>query len=205
MRSLIRTLAAGCAVAAVAASAHATLSFATFADPSASAMTPLFTFDKDLNQLEESWTLTGLTLNQPLFSVTNTDVRFSMDPVQLTAGNVNFGLLGPGEFKFESFDGSNWVTVLRVAFASAVLTQFQFAAGAGDGVEFFDGSGNPYSLWTDKSFAFSLTNRRDFVDGGRDLRTYTASFGSTANPVPEPATLGILGVGALALARRRRA
>ncbi|MFQ3586878.1 MAG: PEP-CTERM sorting domain-containing protein [Fimbriimonadaceae bacterium] len=204
MTHLTRTLAAGIAFAGSIAASAATPSFATFADPSHTAATPLFTFDKGLNQLSGSWTLPGLTLHQPLFSTTASDVRFTMAPVSLTSGTVNLGTLGPGSFTFEEFDGSNWVQVLRVAFTSATLTQFQFAAGAGDGVEFFDSLDNPLSGWTDKSFAFSLTNRRDFVDSGRDLRTYTASFGSTASPVPEPAAAGVLGVGALALMRRRR-
>lgn len=203
MKHLARILASG-GVLSVTAVSFAAPSFATFADPSLSAATPLFTYDKDLKMLSGSWSLPGLTLNQPVFCCSASDVRFTMDPVALIAGTVNLGTLGPGTFKFEKYDGTEWVQVLRVAFASATLTQFQFTAGAGNGVEFFDGLDNPYSDWTNKSFAFSLTNRRDFVDGGRNLRTYTASFGSTAEPVPEPATLAVLGVGALALMRRRR-
>jgi len=109
----------------------------------------------------------------------------------------SFGL-GAGSIVF--LDSSSNL-LLTITFSSgSVLTPFFFGASFtnADNVTFT----SPYfsnALFTDEQFTFSFANPK--FNG--QTYTYTASFTSSAEAVPEPTTLGLLGVGAAALLRRR--
>ena len=107
-----------------------------------------------------------------------------------------------------------------------------FTAPAGGNASFFQGGGTSPTLWfatsdgldaTDKfistagghehgSFAFSatgvytLTFQASAIENGARITSdpYTYTFAVEAQPVPEPATMAALGLGAFALLRRRK-
>jgi hypothetical protein len=60
---------------------------------------------------------------------------------------------------------------------------------------------NGNSFWDSTSFAISWQDTQTSLFG---TGTWDLSMGVTGNPVPEPATMAILGVGALAMLRRRK-
>jgi len=182
----------GCALAGTA-SALPTQTFATFADPSGNAASPLFSMTSDLSYIEGSWTETGLTLQVPFTGETFTDVTFQMPGVSVDA----FGHSAAGYIEF--FDNAS-APLMRIDFGVGTLSEFAF--GARDTLA---NPGNvtityPYGsqpVLSSESFAFSFTN---FLDDVGDI-SVTAAFTSSA--IPEPASLALLALGCLALLRRR--
>jgi len=164
---------------------------ATFSDPAQDGSTPLFTVDVSASQLSGSWTGSGLDLIVPIASTVFNDATFVMDPVTF---DPNTGTLGAGGIRF--FDNMQR-EVLRVSFDSGALFEpFGFGASfiRGDSVIF---SSDVISLppLREETFAFGFSNR---VDWG-DTVTYTAAF--TASAIPEPASLGLITLGAIAMLR----
>lgn len=115
---------------------------------------------------------------------------------------VSMGAVGPGSFVFRSSGGD---TLLTVDFDSASLmsngawlTAFNATYAAEDNVR-FGGLVVP-SADPRAGFSFSLSPKIGVPN------FYNASFSATGNveAVPEPATLTAMGIGALALLRRRR-
>ena len=187
---------------ALAVASRATFTVATFSDPALDASTPLFTWDTTNSTLEGAWTGSGMTVETPGFTGGGsvTDAHFDMKPVQLTtliagtlyemaAGQIVFytnDINNP--FFTVDFDGGLFLNPLS---ASA-------ATQAGDLVD-FSGPNVPANL-IQEAFAFSLANPTQ----SGDKWTYTASFTSSADVVPEPASMVALGAGIAALVSRRR-
>jgi len=187
---------------ALAVASRATFTVATFSDPALDASTPLFTWDTTNNTLEGAWTGNGMTVDTPGFtgggSVAN--AHFDMKPVQLTtlvagtlyqmsAGQIMFytnDINNP--FFTVDFDGGLFLNPL----SSSAATQ------AGNVVD-FSGPNVPANL-IQEAFAFSFANPTQVGDKW----TYTASFTSSADVVPEPASMVALGAGIAALVSRRR-
>ncbi|ARU42142.1 hypothetical protein CCB80_13720 [Armatimonadetes bacterium Uphvl-Ar1] len=65
----------------------------------------------------------------------------------------------------------------------------------------FSGSAVAGYVFDNEQFSFSFANPVSF---GNDGVSYTASFTSSADVVPEPATMAVLGLGLAAFARRKR-
>lgn len=178
--------------AAVASSQAFTM--ATFADPALDGSTPLFTITN--TDISGGWSGTGLLLQTPGWAAPDyADAKFSMASVPITPIVAGFWSTGAGQIDFT--DSMNNV-VFTITFQSGFLS-LNGVGGSdlfGNNVT-FSGPGVPVGL-TEETFNFSFANFRPTADGA----TVTASFTSSA--VPEPATLGALGIGLAALLRRRR-
>jgi hypothetical protein len=163
----------------VAAASQASITIAAASDPSQFADRPLFTWDKVNNTLSGLWTASGLTLQTPGFtgggSTPNT--HFEMKPVALTPIiNGTLYSMGSGQINFYTTDPLNPFFTID-----------------------FSGPNVPVGL-TNEQYSFSFANYQDF--GG--FATFTAAFTSSADVVPEPTTMLLLGAGLAAVAARRK-
>ena len=188
------TFATSIALMAFAASANA-ITVATFDDPAADGSTPLFTVTDDA--ISGSWTGTGLTLEVPATAMSFDDVKMLMDPVTRTGDD-----LGAGIVIFYTDDVLS--PIFTMAFNSGSIFE-PFTSGssviAGDAVEFGGSALVGADPLINEQFSFSFANA---VGLGSATRTYTAAMTSSADAVPEPATMALMGFGAAAIAARRR-
>ena len=170
---------------------------ATFADPSPDGSQPLFSFSSAgvAGTLAGSWTGTGLLLETPGVAAPDfPNARFSMAGVAATGGPTLW-TLGPGAINFTDSGGNPLMTI---SFAGGTLTS-PATFGASDFVGqnvVFSGPIIPGGL-SQEAFAFSFANPQGTIEN----YTVTASFTSSA--VPEPASIALLALGALAAIRRR--
>lgn len=183
----------------------ASVTVATFADPSGDAANPLFTVDWTNSTINGGWadSKSGLNLQIPLMGVSFANAWFDMDQLAITNtlvfGGSKFGITGAGEIRFYA-DGSNTNPLMRIDFMTGYIGK-QFLSSeefTGNNV-IITGSAIPVALSYEQfSFSFANVTSLPNVDGF----TSTSSFTSSA--VPEPTTVALLGLGALALLRKRR-
>lgn len=189
---LKQTLILGLAFGTMAAAQAVTI--ATHDDPALTGATPMF--QTSASQVSGSWLGTGLTLELPVVSQTFTDVFMVMDPVTRTGGS-----LGAGTVKFYTTDVNN--PVFQVDFTSGSIFE-PFGLGGSFIAQqdvTFSGSAVTGMLFDNEQFSFSFANP---VSLGQGSNSYTASFTSSADVVPEPATMLVVGLAAAAAARRKR-
>jgi len=186
-----------------------TFTVATFGDPSLISTNPLFTVDFRHKQMKLTggWPdiKTGLTLEIPYNGHAFVNAWFEMSEVEITYAHRTFGKTGPGEINFYR-DGDSGNPLVAIDFESGSVSRYGFGAD-----EIFvannvtiTGSEITGTL-SEEMFSFSFANlaRLPGSANWNDGFTATAAFTSSAT-LPEPATVGLLGLGGLSLLRRKR-
>jgi hypothetical protein len=191
----------------ISANAKASLTIATFDDPSGNGNNPLFTVDFIHMTLDGNWpdTKTGLTLEIPYNNNhTFANAWFDVNGV-VTLSEIIAGTLystGPGEIKFYG-DGNSANPLITIEFDSGVLSLDSYSFGAKEfTAENVTITGSEITgPLSQEEFTFNFANvlPPDWSDG------FTATAAFTSSAVPEPATICILGLGALSLVRKKRA
>jgi hypothetical protein len=205
-RSLIIILLALSVVGFTSIDAKATFTVATFDDPSLGSSNPLFEVNFIGMTLNGGWAngKTGLTLEMgiPYGSHTFANAWFEMTEVKITNA-LALGDTGNGEINF--YDGISTNPLLTISFESGYVDSFNFGAD-----EIFvannvtiTGSEITGTL-SEEQFAFSFANLAKLPGHSSwdDGFTATAAFNSSA--VPEPATVALLGLGALSIVSRKK-
>ena len=187
--------------ALLAAPAMATNTVATFADPSGSSNTPLFTVDVTMDKITGGWadSQTGLHLYVPWNNTDYVDAFFTMTDIVYT-GDTSGGATGSGIIRFfEDNQDINTTPLVQITFDSGYINPYGFG-----GMDEFFGNGVVITgsqisgTLSSESFSFSFANQK-FVNTG-----YTATAAFTSSAIPEPATMALFGLGAAALLRRRK-
>ncbi len=183
------------------AGANLTSNIAYFNDPSGLASDPFFTIDVGNGLVTGGWddSRDGLDLYIPYSGAVYYDAYFTMTDLAYV-GNLNGGFTSGGVIDF--FDNGGVVPVLTFTFGSASVSPVSLG---GVDLIFSDNvtiSGSEIEIvLTDESFTFGFANQTLFPDGSG--YTSTSNFISSAT-VPEPATVGILGLGLAAVGSRRK-
>ena len=181
------------AVLSLAVGAQA-LTIATHDDPAFGPSTPLFTVTG--SSVSGSWTGTGLTLDLPVVATSLNNMKMSMSAVTRAGGT-----LGAGVVKFYSTNIN--APEFQVNFVSgSIFEPFGFGGSflSGNGVTFSGSAISSLGAMSNQQFSFSFANPVISTNGN----TYTASFTSSADVVPEPVSVIAVGALAAAVARRRR-
>ena len=193
------------------------MTMATFDDPSTGSSSPLFKVDFGPAQMKFTggWgdDKTGLTLETPVGAFA--DAWFKMSDVTILgtttiSGVGKFGHVGSGTINFYA-NNTSISPLVSIEFESGLVSRYDFDGSDetpdGDIIAeniTISGSAIPYTL-SDEQFSFSFANVAK-LQGHTSLNdgfTATAAFTSSAE-IPEPATLCLLGLGALNLLRSKR-
>ena len=198
-RSLISILLA-LFVGFISVNAKASITIATFADPSGNSGNPLFTVDFLGGTLSGGWgdDKTGLTLEIPYNGHTFRNAWFEMGVVQMTSVYPMFGQTGAGVINFYA-DGALIDPLLIVNFESGTVSRYGLGANeifVADNVT-ITGSEIVGTL-SEEQFSFSFANLAKLPSSTNwnDGFTATAAFTSSAivtvvPPIPEPATIAL--------------
>jgi len=195
----------------------ASMTIATFADPSEDSSNPLFDVNFTSMKLNGGWddNKTGLILEIPYsdYTVENNnafiDVWFNMTEVTITSKFLTplgtFGQTGFGKIDFYE-DNSSTDPLVVISFDSGSVSPYGFGANemlfTASNVT-ITGSKITDTL-SQEQFSFSFANLAK-LSGSTDWNDgFTATAAFTSSAVPEPATIGLLSLGALSLFRKKK-
>lgn len=183
-----------------AVQARASLTMASFADPSQSSTKPLFIVNFTENFVSGGWAdgLGNLHLEVPHTGTIFPNAWFEMDRLDIVSVEHVFGVphgrTSSGQIRFY-MPGTNNNPLMVIDFAEAFVSQTAGLTSMdffGQEVE-FGGSQISQNLF-DKQFSFSFANTQQLAQA--DGFTATAAFTSSAS-IPEPATIALLAAGAM--------
>ena len=192
--------------------AKATVTVATFADPSRISSNPLFTVDFTEMKLTGGWgdNKTGLNLEIPYNGHTFADVWFDMSDVEITSIYGMFGQTGAGVINFYE-NGASTNPLVTINFQSGAVSRYGFGADEIFVANTVTISGSQITdVLSEEMFSFSFANlaklpgHTNWTDGFNSTAAFTSSAFINVNEVPEPATICILGLGVLCLIRRKK-
>jgi hypothetical protein len=199
----------------ISVNAKASITIATFADPSRNGSVPLFTVDFKLMQIAGGWDKTGLTLQIPYSDQSYTDAWFKMTgigstEVKITSASAMSGQIGAGVINFYE-NGTTANPLLTVNFASGTVSRYGLGADERLITNNVTITG-PEIVGTlsEEQFSFSFANlaklpgSTSWYDGFTTTAAFTSSAVVKDNPIPEPAAICILGLGVLSLVRRKK-
>lgn len=185
-----------------AASLSQAFTLATAADPT-SCYPGSGMFFTGYNEISGEWTGSGLNLIIPKTGMTYENVSFKMDSVFQSGSQ---GEYGPGSLTFYTDCTDNLLTFSwdkSYVYAPFGFGASDFTAGATPKFSNVSVHGDAVSdlgELTNVQFAFSFANPYN----GGDYNSYSAAFTSSAEAVPEPASLALIAAGVAAVASRRR-
>ncbi|PKL43332.1 MAG: hypothetical protein CVV39_08615 [Planctomycetes bacterium HGW-Planctomycetes-1] len=187
----------------ISVDAKASFTVATFADPSNNSSDPLFTVDFTSLTLTGGWSdaKTDLTLQVPHSGNTFSNAWFTTNgPITMTQilPSLPYYNAGAGQIDFYK-DGTSTNPLLVINFDSGFVSPYGFGAVFIASNITITGSEITGSL-SQEQFSFSFSNTAPLSNGHNGF-TATAAFTSSA--VPEPATIALLTIGALALLKRK--
>ncbi len=210
--TLLNILAMLLAVGFISANAKAavTQTIATFNNPSNVSSDWLFKVDFNNSLLTGGWDddKTGLTLEIPYsnHTIANgtafTDAWFNMTDVEITSGTMPgegfYGLTGPGTINFYA-NGTSTNPLLVIEFTSGFVSRYSSATNKFAAADVTFTGSEIIGTLSDEQFAFSFADKIKLP--GPHSFTAAASFTSAT---PEPATVALLGIGALSMLCRKR-
>ena len=179
------------------------MTIATFDDPALDSSTPLFRVDLTNNLITGGWddSKTGLNLDVVYSGNPFPDAFFTMTQVSYI-GDIMGGSTGGGTIKFFE-NNTSTPPLIQIDFDSATISPIGFGGLFAFNDVTISGSQISGQLTEEPAFSFGFANQVPLNNNLDDGFTATAAFTSSA--VPEPATLALLGIGALiTLTRRRR-
>ncbi len=194
-------LVAGAALAATAAQA---VTIATFADPTTGSGAPMFSFNSATNVLTGQWLgQPNLLLETPGVAAfpDYSNAQFQMTPLAAVGSLGPILVMGAGSVSF--YDSTN-APLMTISFSGGYLnpaTNFGSSDFTGFNVT-FTGPILAGLVLTNESFAFSFANPVSATPAGS--YTVSSSFSSSADIIPAPASVALLGLGGLVAVRRRR-
>ena len=187
----------------IAVNAKASFTVATFADPSRNSGTPLLTVNFLGGTINGGWddSKTGLTLQIPYSGHSFTDAWFSMTNVAIldTVGDTS-----GGEIDFYA-NNTSTNPLLVINFENGYVDYYNFGADSvfvADNVT-ITGSEITGPL-SEEQFAFSFANLAELPGHGNWDDGFTATASFTSSAVPEPATIGLFGLGITTIICKRR-
>ncbi len=216
MKVLIAFVALGMMASMASGVAAETFTVATFMDPSGSSSDPLFTVDWVDETVNGGWAdgKGGLTLQfgAPFGGAVFTNAWFSITELSIddtaTVFGKTFGQTGAGQVDFYAA-GTATDPLLSIAFEEALVSMAGVAGDESSNLGIwaqdvvFSGSQIGTPLWN-QQFSFSFANIVALPGGTVDQTGFTATAAFTSSAVPEPSTLVLLAIGALAMLGRRR-
>ncbi|GEM_PF-587019 len=181
---------------------------ATFANPALNSDTPLFTVDFSEDAITGGWEdfRTGLYLEVPITGNIFPDAFFIIPESITYMGGLDGGDTGGGtiEFYADGVDPDQTEPLIRIDFESGYLAKYGAGLHASNVLRADDViiTGSEITgVLSGEIFTFGFDNHQPLNGNWDNGFTATAAF--TCSAVPEPATIGLLAMGALLALRKK--
>ncbi|MGA2915754.1 MAG: PEP-CTERM sorting domain-containing protein [Sedimentisphaerales bacterium] len=187
---------------------RASYTVATFFDPAqTNSKYPLFDVNYATMKLTGGWpdSKTGLTLQIPWSGHTFSNAWFEVkQPIALSAPTMGYCSTGPGEVDFYK-DNTSTNPLLIIQFDYGVMSPSGFGSNDAYALANVRITGSEITgTLSDEVFAFSFANRAYLPGSSKWSDGWTATASFTSSAIPEPATIGLLCMGGLAILRKKK-